>query len=588
MTEPRTQRRLAAILAADVVGYARLMQADEAATLSALKVRWRDVLSPGVAHHRGRVVKVMGDGVLVEFGSAVDAVECAVDLQSKFAEANAGLTEARRIALRIGINLGEVIVEGGDIYGDGVNIAARLEGIAAPGGICVSAKVFAEVKGKVELVFADAGQVALKNIALPLQVYNIAQAGQDRVSAPQPAQLPLGKPSIAVLAFQNMSGDPEQDYFADGVVDDIITALSRRTQLFVVARNSSFSYKGRAVDIKQVGRELGVRYVLEGSLRRAGDRLRITAQLIEAATGAHLWAERYDGVLADVFDLQDQITASVVGAILTTLEFAEIELSQRKAPSNLDAYDHYLRGYACHHQWTIEASVEALSQFRKAIKLDPSYAPAYAFAAQCYVMRKIVSSGSLSADDTAEAERLALKAVALAPADDIVMQLAASVIGYGVGDVRLGLLLGKRALELNPNSAQAWFIQSWNRLYAGQFDAAIEHCQRAMRLSPRDPLRFQMDVCVAHAHFTAGRPAEALVWAENAISKRSANPDALIVLVASLARLGREQEAEEAFAHYLKLDPLCNLRNLPKSMPFVHPEHLELWTVALRRSGAPE
>ncbi|MFN0115544.1 MAG: adenylate/guanylate cyclase domain-containing protein, partial [Paracoccaceae bacterium] len=494
----------------------------------------------------------------------------------------------RRIVLRIGINLGDVIVQGADIYGDGVNVAARLEAIAEPGGICLSAGVHDQVRGKVAAHFADAGEVALKNISMPVRVYRIAPGLQGPAPGRGLEPAHLGKPSIAVLAFQNMSADPEQDYFADGVVEDIITVLSRRRQLFVIARNSSFSYKGRAVDIKQVGRELGVRYVLEGSLRRAGDRLRITAQLIDAATGAHLWAERYDGALAEVFDLQDRIAASVAGAIMPAVELAEIALSQRKPPGNLDAYDHYLRGYACHHQWTVEASVEALSHFHRAMELDPGYAAAYAFAAQCYTMRKIVSSGLLSADDMAEAERLALRAVALDPNDDIVMALAASAIGYGVGDVRRGLLLGERAIELNPNSAFAWFAQSWNRLYAGQFNAAIDHCERAIRLSPRDPLLFQMDVCIAHAHFTAGRAEAALAWAESATSRRPANPDAVIVQAASLAALGREQEARAAFAQYSLLDPLGTLRNLSAGTPFVHPEHLELWYTALRRAGMPE
>ncbi len=586
MTESRTQRRLAAILAADVVGFSRLMEVDEAGTLNALKSRRADILVPTVARHHGRVVKLMGDGVLVEFASAFDAVQCAVALQEGFGAANEGVAEARRIALRIGINLGDVIVEGSDIYGDGVNIAARLEGLAEPGGICVSAKVFAEVQGKVGATFLDAGEKVLKNIAQPLRVYKLAPGGPEQVSTPAP--LPLGKPSIAVLAFQNMSGDVAQDYFADGVVEDIITALSRRRQLFVIARNSSFAYKGRAVDIKQIGRELGIRYVLEGSLRRAGDRLRITAQLIDAATGAHLWAERYDGALADVFDLQDRIAASVTGAILTTVDLAEIALAQRRPPGSLDAYDHYLRGCAWHNQWTEEASVEALWHFRRAIELDPDYAAAHAFAAQCYALRKVVSFGALNPQDVAEAERLALKAIDLGPTEDVVMTMASSAIGYVVRDVRRGLLLGERALELNPNSAHAWFIQSWNRLYAGEFDAAIEHCQRAMRLSPQDPLLFQMDVGIAHAHFSASRPAEALVWSERALSKRASNPDALIVMAASLASLGREPEAQAAFARYLLLDPHGRLEHLREAFPFLRAEHLDLWKVALRTAGMPE
>jgi TolB-like protein len=585
MNEPREQRRLAAILAADVVGFSRLMEADEKGTLAALRSCWKDVLSPCVARHNGRVIKVMGDGVLVEFGSAVDAVECAVAMHAGFAAANDGVPEDRSIILRIGINLGDVIVQGGDLYGDGVNVAARLEGLAEPGGICVSAKVHAEVQGKVAIAFADMGEVALKNIAVPLRVYRVASARRAAVAVPAE---PLGKPSIAVLAFQNMSGDPEQDYFADGVVEDIITALSRRRQLFVIARNSSFTYKGRAVDIKQVGRELGVRYVVEGSLRRAGDRLRISAQLIDASTGANLWAERHDGALAEVFDLQDRIAASVAGAILSTVDLAEIALAQSKPPSGLDAYDHYLRGAACHKRWTVESIAEAIGHFRKAIDLDPAFAAAYGFAAYCHGSLRAISASTFTAENRDEAERLALKAVELAPADDIVLTFASSAIGYAVGDVQRGLLLGDRALALNPNHARAWFVQGVNRFYAGDFDTAIDHIRRAIQLNPQDPLMFVAETVMAYAHFTAGRSDEALAWAESALSRRSANPDALLGRVVSLVGLGRDEEARSAFGRYSDIDPNTTLRNLPFEMPFLHPTHLDLWTNALRQAGMPE
>jgi len=327
MAEERAQRRLAAILAADVVGYSRLMQLDEAGTLTALKERLRKVLQPAVTGHRGRIIKVMGDGVLVEFASAVDAVECAVGLQEAMETANAGLPEDRRIVLRIGINLGDVIVEGSDLYGDGVNIAARLEALADPGSVFVSRTVFNHVRGKVKLGFDDLGDQQLKNIAEPVRVYRVRASGEPM---PRPSLALPDKPSIAVLPFRNMSGEPEQEYFADGMVDDIITALSRFRSLFVIARNSSFAYKDRAVDVKQVGRELGVRYVLEGGVRKAADRLRITGQLIDASTGAHLWADHFDGALSEVFQLQDQVAASVVGAITPRLEEAEIERAKRK------------------------------------------------------------------------------------------------------------------------------------------------------------------------------------------------------------------------------------------------------------------
>ena len=358
--ESRTARRLAAILAADVVGYSRLMGIDEEGTLAALKTHRKEIIDPLITQHQGRIVKTTGDGLLIEFGSIVDAVRFAVVMQQGIESSNAHVDESRRIRFRIGINVGDVIVEGDDIFGDGVNVAARLEALAEPGRICVSATVREHVAEKLPIGFADLGEHVVKNIARPVHVYRIETRLEPKnVSSgdPAPTQLVLpDKPSIAVLPFQNMSGDPEQDYFADGMVEEIITALSRMRWLFVIARNSSFTYKGRAVDVKQVGRELGVRYVLEGSVRKAGNRVRITGQLIDTATGAHLWADRFDGGLDDIFDLQDQVTSSVVGAIAPKLEQAEIERAKRKPTESLDAYDYFLRGMAAFHQWTARTS----------------------------------------------------------------------------------------------------------------------------------------------------------------------------------------------------------------------------------------
>jgi TolB-like protein len=330
----RVERRLAAILAADVVGYSRLMGSDEEATLAQLKVHRRELVDPKITEHRGRIVKTTGDGMLVEFASVVDALRCAVDVQRGMAERNAEVMKDKRIEFRMGINVGDIIIDCDDIYGDGVNVAARLEGLAEPGGICVSGRVQEDARGKLEIVFEDLGEQQLKNIARPVRVYRVRLSG----AAPsyRPA-LPLpDKPSIAVLPFQNMSGDPEQEYFADGIVEEIITALSRFRQLFVIARNSTFTYKGRAVDVKQVGRELGVRYVLEGSVRKAGERVRITAQLIDAATGAHLWADRFDGGLGEIFELQESVAATVAGEIAPRVERAEIERVKRKPTESLD------------------------------------------------------------------------------------------------------------------------------------------------------------------------------------------------------------------------------------------------------------
>jgi adenylate cyclase len=394
LTGERAQRRLAAILAADIAGYSRLMGADEEGTLAALKASRKAVVDPTIAGHKGRIVKTTGDGMLVEFASSVDAVTCAVAIQEKMAERSASDAEPR-IVFRIGINVGDIIIDGDDIFGDGVNVAARVENECEPGGVCVSGNAFEQIRGKTNFTFDDLGEKALKNIERPVRLYAVRGATSAATTTaamvsvmPSDNSRPLAlpdKPSIAVLPFQNMSGDPEQEYFADGMVEDIITALSRFKALFVIARNSSFTYKGRAVDVRQVGRELGVRYVLEGSVRKAANRVRITGQLVDTATGAHLWADRFDGGLDDIFDLQDQMTENIVGAIAPAVEKAEIERAKRKPTESLDAYDHYLRGLANSYQLANrQANEEALRLFNMAIKLDPDFASAYGWAALCF------------------------------------------------------------------------------------------------------------------------------------------------------------------------------------------------------------
>src|ERR1700758_1066703 len=402
----RLERRLAAILAADVAGYSRLVGADEEGTHERLKALRRGLADPKIKEYRGRIVKTTGDGLLIEFVSVVDAVRCAVEVQREMAERNADVSPDCRIEFRMGINLGDIIKDGRDIYGDGVNVAARLEALAEPGGVCVSRVVRDQVRDKLAISFEDMGEQKVKNIARPVRVHRVVLG--EPSSSPEPATASLSrpalalpdKPSIAVLPFQNMSGDPEQDYFADGMVEDITTALSRFKELFVIARNSSFTYKGRAVDVKQIGRELGVRYVLEGSVRKATNRVRITGQLVDAATGAHLWADRFDGGLGDIFDLQDQVTESVVGAIAPVVEKAEIERAKRKPTDSLDAYALYLRGLAKFYQFASrQVNDEALRLFNSAIELDPDFASAYGRAASCYVIAKI--NGWIS--DTANA-----------------------------------------------------------------------------------------------------------------------------------------------------------------------------------------
>ena len=586
MAEKRTQRRLAAILAADVVGYSRLMEQDEAGTLAALKTRRNAVLVPLVAQHNGRVVKVMGDGVLVEFGSAVDAAQCAVELQKGFSGANQGVAVASCIVLRIGINLGDVIIEGSDIYGDGVNIAARLEGLAEPGGIYVSASVYDQIAGKLELSFEDLGEHTLKNIAKPVRIYRAGTGGTREHAAPPTLAFP-DKPSIAVLPFENMSGDPEQEYFADGIVEDIITALSRFNALFVIARNSSFTYKGRAVDIKQVGRELGVRYVLEGSVRKSADLVRITGQLIDATTGAHLWADRFDGNLANIFDLQDQVTTSVVGAIAPKLEQAEIERAKRKPTESLDAYDFFLRGMAAFHQFNKAGNIEALAFFLRASELDPNFAPAYGMAARCYLQRIGFGWVADRQREAAEAEKLARRAADLGRDDAVALSAAGFVLVIVVGDLEYGDTLLDRALALNPNLAWGWHFSALAKAFLGQTEVAIERASRAMRLSPQDPQQFGMKIAMAWAHFFACRYEEAFSWAQAAVREQSNFFMAIAVNAASAALAGKTEEAAKAMARLRELNPTLRVSNLKSFMPIHRAQDFERWTEGLRKAGLP-
>ncbi len=377
MAEQRLQRRLAAILSADVVGYSRLLGTDEAGTLARLKALRRDVIDPNIAGHSGRIVKLMGDGVLVEFGSAVDAVACAIEIQKHVPKHEAAGAGADSIRFRVGINVGDIIIDGDDILGDGVNIAARIEGVAAPGGISLSEDAWRQVQSKVAAKFFDDGEHSLKNIAGPVRVYRVELGGEGTAQPAAPAPVPPDKPSIAVLPFANMSGDPEQEFFANGIAEDIITALSRYSSLFVIARNSSFSFKGRAVDVKQVGRELGVRYVLEGSLRKSGNRIRVTAQLVEAETGNHVWAERYDRDLADFFTVQDEITQATTIAIAPAIADAEQQRAMRKPPASLDAWGTYQRGMWHLSKASAEDNALAEKFFQRATELDPMFVGGY-------------------------------------------------------------------------------------------------------------------------------------------------------------------------------------------------------------------
>jgi TolB-like protein/class 3 adenylate cyclase len=583
-------RRLAAVLIADVVGYSRLMEMDEGGTLAAIKALMESTLQPVAKANGGRVVKQMGDGALMEFGSAMGAVAAALDLQRRIAGANEGVPEARRIVIRVGINLGDVIEEGGDIFGEGVNIAARLETLAEPGGICISAKVHDEVRGKITADFQDMGEQTVKNISRPLRAYRLRSSKSDAaVESANPAPLALpDRPSIVVLPFQNMSGDPEQEYFADGMVEDITTGLSRLRWLFVIARNSSFIYKGRAIDVKQVGRELGVRYVLEGSVRRAGSRVRITGQLIDASTGAHLWADRFDGQLEDIFDLQDQVTSSVVGAIAPKLEQAEIERAKRKPTENLDAYDYFLRGMAAFHLFSKASNAEAVALFARATDVDPGYAAAYGMAARCYLQRIGFGWVTDRQFEVAEAERLARLAADRGRDDAIALCTAGAALIVVVGDIEDGVALLDRSLALNPNFAWAWHFSAIGKAFLGEYDVAIERATRGMRLSPHDPQMFGMQIAVAWAHFFAGRYEEALSWAETAVRGQSNFYVGLCVIVTAAGLIGRLDEAQKALTRVLAINPSLRMSNLRQVLPFHHLRDFEQWAEGFRRAGLPE
>jgi TolB-like protein/class 3 adenylate cyclase len=582
----KSEHRLAAIMATDVVGYSTLMQSDEAKALSTLATI-RQITTEQLKQHRGRIANTAGDSVLAEFGSAVEAVRCALALQQELSSR----TQGAELQVRIGIHLGDVVDKAGDLFGTAVNVAARLEGIAQPGGIVVSAAVRDAIAGKLPAAFADLGPQALKNIDGPLLAF--ALLPKARSVSPSPfgsgtALLLPNKPSIAVLPFENLSGDREQEYFADGMVEEIITALSRFRGLFVIARNSSFAYKGRAVDVKQIGRELGVRYILEGSVRKAGSRVRITGQLIDTATGAHLWADRFDGSLEDIFDLQDQVTASVVGAIAPKLEQAEIERAKRKPTENLDAYDYYLRGLAGVHKWTKESLAEALTNFYRAIELDPGFAAAYGMASRVYVLRR---GGGWMADrksEVAEAGRLARVAAELGKDDAVALFTAAVALTFVVGDHDEGKALADRAVALNPNYAWGWLGCGWVRVWRGEPEAAVDCVGRALRLSPTDPHSHGMYSAMAFAHFFSGHHSEAASWAEMAVRERRNILVNLSIAAATRAFTGQLEEAARAVALIGAVDPSLRLSNLKDLFPIRRTEDYAKWEEGLRLAGLPE
>ena len=588
-------RKLAAILAADVVGFSRLTGADEDRTLARLRALRSDLIDPTIAVHKGRVVKRTGDGALVEFRSVVDAVRCAIEVQTAMIERNAGLPPERRIEFRIGIHLGDVVEESdGDLMGDGVNIASRLEGVAQPGTICLSQDAYRQVRSRLDLAISDLGETKLKNIAEPMRVYSL-QVGvaahavaQAQTAAPERSSAPLAlpdKPSIAVLPFQNMSGDADQDHFADGMVEEVITALSRLRWLFVIARNSSFTYKGRTVDVKQVGRELGVRYVLEGSVRKAGDRVRITGQLIDTSTGTHLWADRFDGGLEDIFDLQDRVTASVVGAIAPKLEQAEIERAKRKPPQNLDAWESFVHGMYLYSQHSDASTKEAIGMLDRAIALDPSYAQDHGLRAVCLAWRTV--QGWENPETTlADAAAGANRAVACDPHEPWAY-IAQGFISFMQRHDSETIAAFSQAIDASPNFAYAHGLLGAAHAFGGRSDQAIECIDRGVRLSPRDIFGEEYQLYYAFAHFQAGRYIQAASAAQLAIQQRPGHPVLYIMAGASYGLAGETDKAKRVIGQLMALVPNISAADLEESFPYCQREDRSRLVKGLRAGGLP-
>ena len=578
----RGERKLAAILAADVAGYSRLMGLDEEGTHARLTRYRRELTDPKIAEHHGRIVHTAGDGMLVEFASVVDAMRCAIAIQAAMAEANAEEPPDRRIEFRIGVNIGDVIVEGDDLYGDGVNIAARLEARAAPGGICIARTVLTQTRGKLAFSVEDLGEQALKNIAQPVHVFRVVIEDR-RPSAAAVLVLP-DKPSIAVLPFDNMSRDPEQEYFSDGTAEDIITALSRYPSLFVIARNSSFTYKGRAVDVKQVGRDLGVRYVLEGSLRKAGNRVRVTAQLVEAATGNHIWAERYDRDLADIFALQDEITDAVTTAVAPAIADAERQRAMRRPPGNLDVWAAYRRGLFQLTKATPEDDLSAEQFFRQAIEIDPTFAGPYSALALVLLQRAAVHQRLGMAEAQVAAEALARRAVTL----DGGNAEARSCLGWALqarGELAGALVEIDRALAMSPNLATAHGQRGATLIFSGRPNDGLAALKTCIRLDPRDPF-----MAVRLLHVTCGlyfaRDYEAAVEAARSLIR--SYPDFPMIYrwpAAALGQLGRTAEAKEALDKAVSLAPAAFDMYVRKRVPWFSPEDHAHLVEGLRKAG---
>lgn len=592
MSEKRVQRRLAAILSADVVGYSRLMGIDEAGTLARLKALRGDIIDPMISAHAGRMVKLMGDGALVEFASAVDAVTCAIEIQKRIREHHARGSEDNLIEFRIGINIGDIIVDGDDIYGDGVNVAARIQTLADPGGIYISRSAADQVRDKVPITIETRGEQTVKNIARPIEVFCIVASGRDTVTVAIPersARAPktvTERPSIAVLPFSNMSGDHDQEYFSDGISEDVITNLSRNRAFFVISRSTSFTYKGAAIDVARVARELGVRYVLEGSVRRAGNRVRITAQLIDAATGHHLWAERYDRELADVFVVQDEIARNITGAIAPGIISAEMQHSQRKDSSQLDAWDRIMRAHWHIRRFTQNDLAEARRLLSQAIALDSANSIALSDLAFACHFEAVFGWGEGPAVSHEQLGESARKAVAMDDSD------AAAHTALAIYDLfssrheesRRRL---RRALDLDPNSVFARGYLGASYAFSGDYDAAVPHLDEAIRLSPRDPLLIIWHLCRAWAALLTQRYEEAVEFGGLAVEANPEFPDIYMVLAAAHGQLGHANRAQAALKELFRRMPDLTTSDERLSRPLERADHRALFLEGLRKAGMP-
>jgi adenylate cyclase len=589
MAEDRVDRRLAAIMAGDIAGYSRLMGADDEGTLRQLKGHRKELVDPKITEHRGRIVKTTGDGMLVEFVSVVDAVRCAVDIQRGMLERTSNVPTEKRIQFRIGINVGDIIIDSDDIYGDGVNVAARLEALADPGGIMVSRTVHDQVCDKLSFGFEDMGEQSVKNIARPIGVHRVSLAEIAPLAAAQPATAATksevassNRPSIAVLPFANMSGDPEQEYFADGISEDIITGLSKLRWFFVIARNSSFAYKGKSVDVKRAARELGVRYILEGSVRRAGNRVRITAQLIDASTGNHVWADRYDGDLTDIFALQDEITRKVVAAIEPRLLEAEGIRALTRAPADLDAWELVARASSIFWRMTPADSGVAIDLYRQAVRQHKAYAPAHSMLAFALLMSGFIGWTSRTAN-LKEAADLAVRAAELDGGDPWA-HLALGQLATMRRQTDAAVHAFQRALELNPNFAAAHGFLGYALALDGQSERALEHLAQALSLSPNDPQNIVFMIGLGHAHYQAGRYNEAVKHTHNALQQRPEHFGALRQLSASLAQAGRMEEARAILGRLKQLQSDVSLTWAKENLP-LGPDAMTHYLDGLRKAG---